>query len=81
MTGKKFGIIHTDIVQDPELSLRAKGLYTILCSYANKNRMCWPKISTLSEVSGVSRRTIDRTLKELEDKNYVRRIAKKFKLE
>lgn len=78
MTRKKFGLVHSDILQDPGLSLRAKGLYALLCTYANQNRECYPSNTTLSELCGVSRRTLQRTVKELEDKNYVRRKGKVF---
>jgi DNA-binding MarR family transcriptional regulator len=78
MADKKFGVVHLEVIQDPGLSLRAKGLYALLCTYANKNRECYPSITTLSEISGVTRRTIERTLKELEDKHYVTRNGKIF---
>ena len=80
MVKKKFGIVYTEIIQDPDLSLRAKGLYAILCSYADKERKCYPSISTLAESAGVTRRTIERTLIELEQKDYVRRQGKYFHL-
>jgi len=75
---KKFGIVHSEIIQDIELSLRAKGLYALLCTFADKDRSCYPKISTLSELSGVSRRTIERTMIELEQKKYVTRKGRIF---
>lgn len=77
---EKFGIVNSDIVGDPGLSLRAKGVYALLCTYANKERVCFPSIKTLSELSGVGRRTIERSLKELEDKKYVTRDGRHFKV-
>jgi len=76
----KFGVVHTEVIQDPTLSLRAKGVYSLLTTYADKKRNCYPAISTLAELSGVSRRTIERTLKELEEKNYVTRKGRVFTL-
>lgn len=81
MKDNKFGIAHTKVIHDVDLSLRAKGVYTILCTFADKDRTCFPKISTLAELAGVSRRTIERILKELEEKNYVKRTGRIFKLE
>jgi DNA-binding MarR family transcriptional regulator len=77
---RRFGIVDADVMQDPDLSLRAKGLYALLASYADKNRRCFPKINTLAEYSGVSRRTIERTLNELENKNYVTRKNGAFQI-
>lgn len=76
----KFGMVRTLVIQDPDLSLRAKGLYSLLSTYADKNRKCFPQISTLAELSGVSRRTVERTLIELEKKKYVTRTGRTFKL-
>lgn len=80
MTAIKFGVVHTEVIRDPDLSLRAKGIYALLCTFANKERVCFPNINTLSELAGVSRRTTQRTLKELEDKKYVNRKGRKFHL-
>lgn len=78
MSDKKFGVVYTEVIQDPDLSLRAKGLYALLCSFADKNRQCFPSIATLAELSGVTRRTIERTLIELEKKTYVTRNGRHF---
>lgn len=78
MTKEKFGLVHSEVMQDPNLSIRAKGVYALLCTYANKDRECYPSNTTLSEMLGVSRRTLQRTLRELEEKNYVRRKGKVF---
>ena len=81
MTAVKFGIVNTEVIRDPDLSLRAKGLYALLCTFADKEKVCFPSINTLSELSGVTRRTIERTLNELEEKKYVERKGRKFRME
>ena len=77
---KKFGIVHTEVLHNLDISLRAKGLYALLCTYADRDRTCFPSISTLSEMSGVSRRTIERTLKELEEHKIVLKSGNIFSL-
>ena len=72
----KFGIVNDKVIGDPELSLQAKGIYSILCTYANKNRKCFPSIATIADTANVSQRTVDRKIKELKNKNYVRRSGK-----
>jgi DNA-binding transcriptional regulator YhcF (GntR family) len=79
-TKKKFGVINADVVRDPGLSLRAKAIYALLCTYLDKQRRCYPSIKLLSELSGVNRRTVERSIKELEQKEYVRREGRIFNL-
>ncbi len=63
MAKNAYGIVNKNVIQDIQVSLRAKGLYALLSTYANKDRVCYPSISTLAELSNVSRRTIERALK------------------
>jgi len=72
----KFGIVNDKVIGDPELSIQAKGIYSILSTYANKNRKCFPSIATIADTANVSQRTVDRKIKELKNKNYVRRSGK-----
>jgi DNA-binding IclR family transcriptional regulator len=80
MSKKKFGIVHEDILSDMDVSLQAKGLYAILCLYADKSGMCYPSIRTLCEKASVTPRTIHRLLNELKEKKHVNREGKKFYL-
>lgn len=81
MANNSYGIVNKKVIQDIRVSLRAKGLYSLLCTYANKDRKCYPSISTLAEISGVSRRTIERTLNELESFEYIKRDKRNFILQ
>ena len=74
----RFGIVTRDIVLAPELSISAKGLYSALACYSNKNRSCFPSISTLSNDLNVSESTIKRLIKELKTKNFIKRIGRKL---
>ncbi len=76
----KFGIISHAVITDPELSLQAKAIYSMLCVYANKRRTCYPSIATLADTAGVSCRTVDRSIQELKNKNYIKREGRLFKL-
>ena len=53
---KIFGIVTKDVLDDPELSIQAKGLYSLLCTYANKNRECFPSISLLADQLNLNKR-------------------------
>jgi DNA-binding MarR family transcriptional regulator len=74
----KFGIVSRDIITAPDLSMRAKCLYSALACYANKKRSCFPSISTLANDLNTSQRTIKRLIKELKDKEYIKRVGRKL---
>ena len=57
---EKFGIVYQKVVSDPELCLQAKGLYALICTYANKERTCFPSINTLADLCDVNPSTIHR---------------------
>lgn len=75
---KQFGIVSKEVLHDPELSIQAKGLYSLLCTYADKNRTCYPSINTLADLSNKSVRTISELIKELKEKNYLKRDGRKI---
>jgi DNA-binding MarR family transcriptional regulator len=72
----RFGIVSRDVILAPDITLQAKALYSVLSCYANKQRSCFPLISTLSNDLNVSERTIKRLIKELKTKNIVQRIGR-----
>lgn len=76
----RYGIVKHKVLTDPNLSIQAKGLYSILCCYANKNRLCWPSISTLADDADSSQSSIKRWLKELKQHKYISRIGRKLQI-
>jgi DNA-binding MarR family transcriptional regulator len=56
-----------------ELPARAFRLMLVIESFARKSNMCWACNDTLAKVVGKSRRTVQRTLRILEERGYVRR--------
>jgi hypothetical protein len=77
---KRFGIVNYNVMTDPEVSIQAKGLYALLCCYANKSRTCYPSISTLADLSNKSTTQISVYIKELKTHNYIKRVGHKIKL-
>ena len=73
-----FGIVNKDIITDPELSMQAKAVYSILTTYCNKQRTCFPSINTIADLCDVHPRTIHRKIKELKEKGYIKRVGRKF---
>lgn len=76
--GERYGIVKADVMQDPDLSVSSKVVYALLCTFANRERQCHPSITHLSELLGVSRRTVERALSELKKKDYVKREGRTF---
>jgi len=78
MNQHRFGIVSRDVILAPNITLQAKALYSALACYANKERTCFPSISTLSNDLNVSERTIKRLIKELKTNNLIKRIGRKL---
>lgn len=76
----RFGIVSSNVILDPDITLQSKALYAILACYANKQRTCFPSISTLSNDLNVSERTIKRLIKELKNKKIVVRTGRNLKI-
>ena len=74
----KFGVVSREVITAPDLSMRAKALYSVLACYANKKRSCFPSISTISDDLNISQRTTKRLIKELKDKDYIKRAGRKL---
>ena len=45
----RFGIVKYTVLSDPNLSIQAKGLYSLIACYADKNREAYPAASTLAD--------------------------------
>lgn len=61
----------TDIFDNVGLSFYAKGLYCLLAKFADKNGKCWPSLLKLQEMSGLSKPTIIKGIKELSDSGQI----------
>ncbi len=79
-SSNRFGIVKYTVLSDTNLSIQAKGLYSLLCTYADKNRTCYPSSSHLADLLNVSQRYIFKLLKELKANNYVKRVDGKLKI-
>lgn len=79
----RFGMVSNSVMRNPEISLRAKGLYAYLCTYANENNELTVGINKMCSECGLTRSTIKRTLEELKAKNIIyrekRELGKSFK--
>jgi len=74
----RFGVVSREVILSPDLSIKAKALYSVLACYANKQRSCFPSISTLADDLNISQRTTKRLIKELKDQDYIKRVCRKL---
>ena len=69
-----FARVDIDVARDKELSITAKFIFTVLCTFADREtRGCWPSNETVAEAAGVSVRTLMRAYKELEARGVISR--------
>ena len=74
----RFGVVSREVILSPDLSIKAKALYSVLACCANKQRSCFPSISTLADDLNISQRTTKRLIKELKDQDYIKRVGRKL---
>lgn len=66
------------VITDPSLTIQAKGLYALLSCYADKNRSCYPSLSTLADNLNVTPDSISRYIRELKANKYIKRVGRKL---
>lgn len=65
---RAFGVLSKNVAKNPDLSASAKGLYALLCAYADDDGVCWPSNETLAkEMGGVTERAVQKWLTELSE--------------
>jgi DNA-binding transcriptional ArsR family regulator len=74
---EKFGRVYSEAMMLENLSLEAKGIYSIICVLCGSSSCCYPKVSYLAKLSGKSRSQVSRYLKVLQDKGIILRYLDK----
>jgi DNA-binding MarR family transcriptional regulator len=69
----RFGYVSKAVLMDFEIAPLTKAVYCLLCCYCGDKHYCFPSVETLSDCLGVSRRTVQRALKVLEQKGIITR--------
>jgi DNA-binding MarR family transcriptional regulator len=70
---KYYGRVLKEVVQDPDLSIEAKGLYALIASLCGAGNECYPTVGRLAQYLGKSRCTVHRLLKQLVEKRAIYR--------
>lgn len=72
-----FACVDIKVLRDKKLSLAARGIFAILCTFATmENRGAWPKNETVAELAGVSVKTIKRAYQELAARGVITRLPR-----
>ena len=74
-TPNYYAIITAEVRYDNRLSANAKLLYGEISALTHTNGLCWASDNYFSELYNVSRSTLQRWLKQLEDFGYIERIV------
>jgi DNA-binding MarR family transcriptional regulator len=68
-----FGQVSKTVIQDPNISLPEKALYSYLCTYAGPDNTLFVGVDRMAEDCGNTQSTIIRILGKLEKKGIIRR--------
>ena len=69
---KTYGLISQEVMNSDELSQKAKLLYSMLVSFAGNKDKAFPSQKLLAERLGMSKSTVNRAIKELEDNEIIK---------
>lgn len=64
------------VIQDPEISLPEKALYSYLCTYAGPDNTLFTSVDRMASECGNTQSTIIRLLGKLEQKGIIRRESR-----
>ncbi len=68
---KGYGIIAKAVMQDKEISITAKGIYSYLCSYCGGGTTCFPSRTKICEDLNINKDTFSKHIKQLTEKKYI----------
>lgn len=72
---KGFGQVSNEVMRDPELSMKDKGLYAYLCTYAgSQSNELTVSVYRMSDECGMSPSTIKRSIENLQSKGVIDRL-------
>ena len=69
---RPFTIIYHDFLENAVLDTDEKMVFIALKKFADEKGQCFPSIARLSEITGMQRRKISYTLRQLESKNIIK---------
>ena len=74
-----FTMIDNKLLEDKSLKYYVKLTYIMLCKFANNQHQCFPSRKTIAELADCSVKSVDRAIKELIKRGYIRKVKRKTK--
>lgn len=69
-----YGMVQTEIMRLPNVSIQAKAIYALLASYTGAKEFCWPSQETIANDMGFKRpHTVSKYIKELEKAGLIKK--------
>ncbi|NCB96107.1 MAG: helix-turn-helix domain-containing protein [Negativicutes bacterium] len=68
---RPFIMVYQDFLESELLGTHEKLLFIVLKKFANSKNQCFPSLKKIADVTGMSKRKVQDTLKELEQKNVI----------
>jgi predicted transcriptional regulator len=65
--------VPSEPMEDKDLSAGTKLVLVALCSYANKDGIAWPSLTTLATYTNYNEKTIRRKISDLIEKDYIKK--------
>lgn len=72
----KYGLVSNTVVREPNICLRAKGLYAYLATYANSDNELTVSIDRIANECGITQSTVKRILEELKQAGIIERVKR-----
>ncbi|MCM1221452.1 MAG: helix-turn-helix domain-containing protein [Lachnospiraceae bacterium] len=69
-----YGKIDYMVSRDPTLSIESRAIYSILATYCDKKRECYPSIDQLLRDTGISKDRLYKHMKILEERGIVQKF-------
>lgn len=67
----RYGLVSNNVMRDPEICLRSKGLYAYLCTYADSNNECTVSVNRIAAECNMSNSSVKRILDILVKKGVI----------
>ena len=72
----KFGVVPTLAILDKSITHAELRVFSLLCSYADKNGYCYPSQKTLAEQLGIAREGMNRHIRSLEKTGWIKSVQR-----
>lgn len=67
-----FGRVYKAVMTRDDLSIEAKAIYALLCTYAGEDGFCFPSVSTICGNLDISIRRFEKNLRQLKNAGVVK---------